>query len=344
MVAPLSQNPLDRARLSIDAARAAERRDAPDDALARYDEALKLLEGLEPAELLADALRWKGTVHRERGETEEARVLYARSAAIADTLGYRAGKAHALNCLAAVAQRRGDMAEAERLYRLAALVGAEAGDQRLLDMIQQNLGILANIRGDLDEALRRYRMSLRAYEAAGDDQTAALTWNNLGMLHTDCGEFIEAELAYERAIAIANRRGDVHVARAVGLNRIELLIAVARWAEADEHCSRALDAAERRRDRARRAEALKFLGVIERNRRQYDRAADALAEARGLATECGDVLLSAELLSELGETWCLRGDAREACAAWEEAATVFERVGAKPNARALRGRVAELRA
>jgi len=342
MVAPLSHPPLDRIRSLVADARAAERSDAPDEALARYDEALELLADAGQSELLADVLRWKGTVHRERGETEEAGALYRRSADISDRLSYRAGKAHALNCLAAIAQRLGDLREAERLYNEAAIVGTDAADQRLLGMIQQNLGILANIRGDFDEASRRYHLSLEAYEAAGDDQTTALTWNNLGMLHTDHGHFTDAEAAYERALTIARRCGNAQVARAVSLNRVELLIAAERWAEADEQCSRSLNAAEQRRDRQRRAEALKFLGIIERNRRQYDRSADALSQARRLAGESGDVLLSAELLSELGETWRRRGDAREARAAWQEAESVFAGVGARVDASGVRGRLATL--
>jgi tetratricopeptide (TPR) repeat protein len=135
MVAPLSHTPLDRIRSLIDDARAAERRDASDEALACYDQALELLAGSAPVEVLADVLRWKGTVHRERGETEAAHALYRRSAEVSDALSYLSGKAHALNCLAIIAQRRGDLDDSERLYDEAARVAMTTDDQRLLGMM-----------------------------------------------------------------------------------------------------------------------------------------------------------------------------------------------------------------
>jgi tetratricopeptide (TPR) repeat protein len=342
MVAPLSHTPIERIRSLIDDARAAERGDAPEEALACYDEALELL-GDRQLEVLADVLRWKGTVLRERGETAAACALYERSAEVADALSYTAGKAHALNCLAIIAQRRGELEESERLYEQAAQLGMAADDQRLLGMIQQNLGIIANIRGNLDVALVRYRLSLQAFEAAGDDELATLTLNNLGMLYTDQGSFVEAEAAYERALTLARGRGDARVERAIELNRVEMLIAAAKWAEADEKCARSLRAAEDRGDALRHAEALKFLGMIERHREKYDRSTAALTEAQELAWESEDVLLSAELLFELGETWHRRGEAQEARSAWEEAATVFDRLGASPDADELRSRLAALR-
>src|SRR3979411_1068703 len=66
--------------------------------------------------LFADLLRWKGTIHRDRGETYLAQQHYDRSLEIATACGFPTARGHALNCLGITAQRRGDMEPAEHYY------------------------------------------------------------------------------------------------------------------------------------------------------------------------------------------------------------------------------------
>jgi len=134
-------------------ARAAGLGDSPDSALAFGNSALALLGADEKHPLLADALRWQGSVLRDRGQPSAARPLYERSLEVATEIGYTAGRAHAMNCLGTLAQRRGELAEAATLYA-AALVEAEGcGETRLMGMVQQNLGIVADSRGNPASAL-----------------------------------------------------------------------------------------------------------------------------------------------------------------------------------------------
>src|SRR6476661_5815019 len=102
-------------QLSLDARSAAARGD-PQKALDLFDRALGLLDAGPRDQLLADVLRWKGTVHRDRGETWLAQQLYEQSLEIATAAGFVAARGHALNCLGIIAQRRGDMERAELHY------------------------------------------------------------------------------------------------------------------------------------------------------------------------------------------------------------------------------------
>src|SRR5438034_4573156 len=124
-------------RRLVDLAREAERRGDIAKSLGFYDDAIEMLEREQDLVLLADALRWKGTLHREQGETEAAYRCYTESLHQADLSGSVACKAHAYNCLAIIAQRRGNLIECERLYHEAAEYAARAGDVRLLGMIEQ---------------------------------------------------------------------------------------------------------------------------------------------------------------------------------------------------------------
>src|SRR5439155_25486837 len=153
-----------KARLLCEQARAAETSGQCELADQLFDEAIRLLDKPPHNELLADALRWKGTSRRDRGETHEASDLYQRSIEVARASGARSAEAHALNCLAIVAQRRGDFQSAEVLYDRAATLGIMLQDHQLLGMIGQNRSVIAKIRRDPREALDRYAESLRSFE------------------------------------------------------------------------------------------------------------------------------------------------------------------------------------
>src|SRR5690242_20341285 len=76
------------ARRLAELARAAGLGDSPDSALAFGQTAITLLGADDKNPLLADALRWQGSVLRDRGEPSAARPLYERSLRIATAIDY----------------------------------------------------------------------------------------------------------------------------------------------------------------------------------------------------------------------------------------------------------------
>ena len=204
---PASEDRLHEALELARGGRAAEMRRDLAEALSRYDDARATLSGAEATPLLANILRWRGSVLRDLGRVEEADRMYSDSFDVAHQTGATAAKASALNCRAVIAQRRGDVDEATALYRRAARLAVEGGEIRLAGMIEQNLGVLANIRGDLDGALVRYRAALRAFQEVSDDEAVSWVLNNMGMLLTDLGLPMRAESAFSKASASRERGG-----------------------------------------------------------------------------------------------------------------------------------------
>src|SRR3954463_6323510 len=131
---------LEAARELVGQARAAEQSEQTAKALGLYDDALACFHADSFHSFYADILRWKGTLLRERGETEAAYRCYAQSLAKAALAGSTGRQAHAVNCLGTIAQRRGDSKETERLYAKASKLAEQAGEIRLLGMIEQNRG------------------------------------------------------------------------------------------------------------------------------------------------------------------------------------------------------------
>jgi len=338
----MTQTDPGRSRRLVEQAREAERRGDTARSLSLYDDAIEALEREQNLAGLADALRWKGTLHREQGDTEAAYLCYAQSLIQAEKCGSIGAKAHGYNCLAIIAQRRGNLGESEKLYNQAADYAGRAADVRLLGMIEQNRGVLLNMRGNFVAAEARYSNSLGAFERANDDEAVSWVLNNLGMLYTKLGHYQRAVETFERALRIAIARDDSLVENVLTLNLALVWVASGRLDDAEKACLSALESAQDRADHLTIAEALKCRARIERERGAFDASIATLRigifEAEGLE----DRLLQAEMLREFGQTSRALGNSADARLAWREAAESFEGVGAQHEAAEINALLASL--
>jgi tetratricopeptide (TPR) repeat protein len=319
---------VERAHLLVEMARVAEQLEETAKAQGLYDDALAQFREDSVDPFLPDVLRWKGTLLRERGDTEAAFRCYTRSLEIATRIGAENLQAHALNCLGTIAQRRCDPKETERLYAQASVLAQKAGDSRLLGMIEQNRGVLASTRGDFAQAASFYSNSLGAFEMAADPEPMSWVLNNLGILHTKIRNFGEAREHLERGLAIAVNRSDTVVENVITLNLAEVWVGLGRLDTADKFCEDALEQAQRRGDHLTAAGALKIRAAIERQRGALDKSIATLRIAIFEAEDSEDRLLHAEMLRELGEISRAVGNPGAARSAWREAVDYYHVIGA----------------
>ena len=322
------RDPLEQARALAEQALASWRGANPEHALDACDHAIALLLPVGPSDALADVLRWKGSVLRDRGHHGAASDLYTQSLAVADSIAYKRGRAHALNCLGTVAQFRGDLLAAERWYGEAALLAHRLGDRRLSGMVQQNLGIVAETQDRTDEAIAHFRLALAAFEEEEDQDGVVWVLNNLGVLYTREAAYGRADEALERALALAARRGDIASQAIVEENRSALFLAIGKLDKADAAIARANGIAEQRRDNTRRAAAMRIMARIVRAR---DRAAvqvvTMLERALTLCQMGEDVQLRVEILSDLGDALRDAGEVSRARETWRRALDVARVAG-----------------
>ncbi|MEP6492609.1 MAG: tetratricopeptide repeat protein [bacterium] len=303
--------------------------DAADAALEWHRQAASLLGTDEETPLLADVLRWQGSVLRDRGRTSDAEPLYNRSLDISTRLGYQAGRAHALNCLASLAQRRGDIVKTGNLLTDALALANRCGEKRLVGMLQQNLGIIADIRGNPAAAQAHYRVSLRTFELTNDLQQICWVLNNLGYLYVKEERYEEAGEALDRALGIARARGDLMSEGIIEENRAELQLILGNTGDAYVSLRRALEIAEQRGDDVRRAAALKQRGAYERLVGRPAEAVEVLRVAMTLSAVGEDALLGAEILYQFGLALDAAGDKKGARDVWTSALEAFERIAAR---------------
>jgi tetratricopeptide (TPR) repeat protein len=321
MIDPKAREQMEQARLLAREALSAERGTDPSYALSVCDRAIALLEPLGPSEVLADVLRWKGTILRDSGDHQRAQDFYAQSLAVADATLYTLGRAHALNCFGTIAQGRGDLDAASAWYRSAKKIADGLRDRQLTGMIEQNLAITAATAARPKEALNHFLVALEAFEAARNEQASLWVLNNLGNLYTRQGSYELADDALRRAQALAEKLSDVATEGIVEENRARLFLATGKLEDAEDAATRALGIAAQRRDGTRQAAAIT---VLARAKRRCD---PTMPEIRALleialqqADKGGDAELKSEILRDISEVYQDYGELEKATSCREAAA------------------------
>lgn len=290
---------------------------------------------------LVEVATRQGHCYRQADEFEAAFEMLELAASMAEFQGDRARAARACNGIAILHHLSGDIAGAERTYTQARLHAVASGDDRAVGEIDQNLGILDNIRGDLQAALEHYLAGLEHLRRAGHERSCARALNNLGMLHIDLGQLTQAEEYFQQALEICERVGDIVTAGAIHINRTELFLALGEPNRARASCDEGFEIASRLHDHPRRAEALKFYGIIYRETGKLHLAEIHLKQAIEIAHE-RELLLEAEAQRELALVLRAQGRNREALEALNRAHSLFSGLQARPDQDEITERISKL--
>ncbi len=325
----------------LDQATAQQRAGEWDPAVATLRQAYNVSLAAKDVEGLLETLVRLGHCHWQGSNRELASDMLGLALTLGELHGNHEVVGRALNGLAALAQDGGEIEEAEHLYRRANALGHETRSEALIGETEQNLGTLANIRGNLTEALARYQSALVSLERAAVPRGIISTLNNLGMLHVDLGRLDEADDYFIRALSLCREVGDVVRAGVVHINRAELFLARGELQRARESCDEGFEIFSRLNYPVRKAEALKFYGVIYRESGKLHLAEIHLRQAIEIAAR-EDPLLEAETQREMARVQRAQGHNREALEALNRSHALFTRLQAQTEQADIDQRIAEL--
>jgi putative nucleotidyltransferase with HDIG domain len=312
-----------------------------DEAFALYDQAYSQAGARADLGMLLEAATRIGHCMRESGDAEAAHEVLSFVATSAALAADHVRAARALNGIAIGHQSAGQIETAERVYLQAREHALHVREHPVLGEIEQNLGILDNIRGDLQAAFEHYLAGLEHLRKTGHLRGSARALNNLGMLHIDMGRLEEADDYFQQALAGCDEAGDVVGSCAVHINRAELYLALGQPERARASCDEGFEIASRVHDHSRRAEALKFYGIIYHETGKLHLAEIHLKQAVEIAAQL-DPLLEAESLRELSLVLRAQARNREALEALNRAHSLFIALQARSDQEDINQRISKL--
>jgi tetratricopeptide (TPR) repeat protein len=270
-----------------------------------------------------------------------------RAAALQARDGFRAqgdvdGEMRAENTAGAGAFALGYLADAQQGFQRALALAHHLGDGFTTARCANNLGNVSYYLGDYPKALSFYRLATTSFEMVGSWKGRAEGWLNTAIVWNEDGNLEESDDAADRAIAAAERAGDGRVLAQALAARAETSVALGDVDLARAQVARALKISREVEDPLAEADALRILSKVEHVNGEFGRAEELARQGLLIAQEIEHPWAEAELQRELGTVRTARGRRTEAIAAFEAAATAFERLGAASWAESMRAKATEL--
>lgn len=310
----------------IDSAKRAEREGRWADACAEYE--LVIRDPDADTESRLAAMRWLGRAYVEQGKRDVAFDVLEAALAASTQLENPAAVAQTLNVTAIAHQAGGDLDLAAHTYQAAREIAESIGETALVPMIDQNLGTVASIRGDVPAALSALRLSILGYEKLGMRGYQAQVLNNIGLVYMDIAEFQAAESAYKEAARAFASVGDLRNQMTVALNQVQLWIATKRFDEAQRQAEELLRVGNED-SKLWSGELSRHLGVIAREKGDFNAAERYFETAGRAASEWGDLLLSADIAEQRAELCWQQGRHRDTLVNLNQAFRDYSRLKAQ---------------
>lgn len=299
------------------------------DLVGRYEEAIRLYEGVREA--TSDLRAWRGlaAAHRKRGEYERALAVVdeaMRQEALAGadftSLWLEQG---------ATLSTAGHFDEAIDVLGLA-LATAEVSGNGQASSILIPLARAELMAGKLEDARAHAVRAQESFDAGGDLRSLSSTSRLLGDIHSALGRVDEAVATLERGLELAQRTGNVEEVGGCLINLGIAEIARERWEAAAEHNRRAIVEFERIGHGTGRALGYSNLAFVHANMGDLEAAQRYCEQAIDLSRSIGHQLVLAETTDTMALILKERGALEEAVAQAEEAARLFLDLGAAPKA------------
>jgi tetratricopeptide (TPR) repeat protein len=300
------------------------------EALAKYDESLRILEELGNRAGVAKSLFRIGLINLHRGDYDEALAKYEASLRIEEEIGDRGGAAESLHEIGIVYEKRGKYKEALAKYKESLGIKGEIGNRLAVAGSLGQLGTIHHRRGEYREALAKYEESLRILEELGDqaDQAeVATSLQRIGMIREQQGEYDEALAKYEESLGIYEELGD-RAGVAMCLHGIGMIYEVCgEPGGALAKYEQSLKINQELGDREGVAISLHQIGNAHYLRDEYVKALANYEESIKIKQELGYRAGVASSLGQIGMIHGDRGEYDEALAKYEESLAIDEELG-----------------
>jgi tetratricopeptide (TPR) repeat protein len=154
------------------------------------------------------ALTNLGNVYLQQGRWDDAIACYEDSLKVFRALGDRHGEGQTLMGLGNVYGQQGRWADAIACYEDSLKIKRALGDRHGEGQTLGNLGNVYDQQGRWADAIACYEDSLKIFRTLGDRHGICLTIGNRGNIHQQKGELQQALECYQEAARLASELGD----------------------------------------------------------------------------------------------------------------------------------------
>lgn len=264
----------------------------PDDALEKFETAMRVVEEIADAEDATDVrskvLNGIGNAYRSKGEIDSAIDVFEDLVDLHRENDDTAALATVLSNYGGALSRAGEPQRSAEVYKEARELYEDVGDRRGVMAVLNNLGITYQYLDDHDRAIDCFEEGLELARATENRRTLALLYVNLGYAYTNLADFETAAEYAEQARELGEEIGDPTTVACTHEIQGSTHLHTGSLDDALETVSEGLAKAREARARNRVAASLALLGDIYAERGEYEEAIDAYEEGIEQSLEYGN--------------------------------------------------------
>jgi len=223
-------------------------------------------------ERLAAALMSIAYVKSNSGYADDAIKLYQETLLIQTELDDKVGIATILNNLGNIYDDKGNIPKALELYQNSLKIRLEIGDSSGISSIFNNLAYLYTKLEEYDMAIKDFTKSLEMSKELEDDRNVSLALNNLGYVYQKQGNLVKSEKYHQESLVIRIKIDDL---KGIAMSN-------------------------------------NMLGMVAKDNLEYNKALDFFKVSLKIYSDNNSVKGVGTTLSNMGETYILKGNYVEA--------------------------------
>ncbi|MEP6489112.1 tetratricopeptide repeat protein [Microcoleus vaginatus GB2-A3] len=296
-------------------------------ALEYYSHSLTLTRAVGDRRGEATILTNIGKVYSELGEKQKALEYYSQSLPLFRAVGDRLQEATTLNNIGLVYSQLGEKQKALEYYTHSLTLKRAVGDRGGEATTLTNIGKVYDDLGEKQKGLDYYSKSLTLSRAVGDRQQEATTLNNIGAVYDHLGEKQKALDSYNQSLTLRRAVGDRR-GEATTLNNIGLVYsALGEKQKALEYYSQSLPLFGGVGDRRGEATTLNNIGLVYSDLGEKQKALEYYTQSLPLIRAVGDVGGEATILNNIGLVYSDLGEKQKALEYYTQSLPLIRVVG-----------------
>lgn len=281
-----------------------------------------------------------GLIQYITGRFVTARDTLKHGIELSRELDNPAGEAPALNFLGLIEYHSGFYVAATDTLTKARDLFRELDDRLGEGNALNDLAQVSLATGRELEAIGSVTRALELFEGFGERLGRAISLNYLGRIRHALGDDAQALAALDQALELYRELGHKHAQANVLGDMGRVLHALGEYARARDDLTEALEIYREATDIQGVAEALNRLGSLDTTTDHLDQARAEHEEALNYAREIPSAKDEADALDGLANAYYKEGDKERALTFLREALQIFERMGADPDIRRVRRKLA----
>ena len=216
------------------------------------------------------------------------------------TLNDYRGLAKVENLYGIIEGDHGNIVKAQKHFQASLSYLCKEDDPSLRGKLLTNLGIIENILGNFAEAISYYEKAVSTFEIHENFERAAEIKHNLGMLYLKNHDYIFAINKFDESINDSLKTKHLQHLGISYLSKAEVYIRISEFEIASTFAKKALEISTKVNDRLTIADCYKVIGIIQRNKNNYESSENNLLKSMRINMELGNKLNQAETAYELG--------------------------------------------